>query len=238
MSASELAPETNSSPSLAPGIVSSDSPLALIVDMLTRETRDDPRSSRAYRWTFRFATAALAIGGVALMLSKYWSGNGLLWVAGIALALAAVVAPINVFLGVRETWVDLKGLEVDLLRSLSKRLTRRRNLALEIGSAFGHGEIVFARDYLQSAVLQTRSRIALIVGAIDKIGVLAIVGSVGVTLLKLPDQGALSYALYSGTAVVVLFYMVFAHMWATVSSYEHHVVLLEHAARHAQQRAN
>lgn len=232
----ELVPQANSPASSAPGIVPSDSPLALIVDMLARESGEDARSSRAYRWTFWLTVVLLAIGGTALVLSKYWHGNALLWVAGIALALAAIAAPINVFLGVREAWVDLKGLEVDLLRSLSRRLTQRRNLALEIGAAFSHREIIFARDYLRSAVSQTRSRIALIIGAIDKIGVLAIMGTVGVTLLKLPDQGVLSYTLYGGTVVVVLFYMVFAHMWATVSSYEHHVVLLEHAAQHAQER--
>lgn len=238
MSVPELASRANFSSSVAPGIVPSDSPLALIVDMLTHETGKDPRSSKAYRWTFWLAAIVLGVGLVALAFSKYWSGDAPLWVAGIALALAAVVAPINVFLGVRETWTDLKGLEVDLLRSLSKRLTQRRNLALEIGAAFSHQEIVFARDYLRSAALQTRSRIALIVGAIDKIGVLAIMGSVALTLLKLPDQGVLSYSLYGGTVVVVFFYMVFAHMWATVSSYEHHAVLLEHAAQHALERAN
>lgn len=67
--------------------------------------------------------------------------------------------------------------------------------------------------------------------------VLAIMGSVIVTLRKLPDQGVLSYTLYGGTAVV-LFYMVFAHMWATVSSFDHYVVLLEHAAIYAEERAS
>lgn len=235
---SELVAQTAFSPSSGSGIVSSDSPLALIVDMLTHENGEESRSSLLYRWTFWLGTASLGIGLVALALSGVWQSAFPVWVAAVALVVGAIVAPINVFVGVRETWIDLKGLQIDLLRSVSKRLTKRRNLVLEIGMAFSYEEITFARDFLRSIAAQTRSRIGLIVGAIDKIGVLAIIGSVTVVLIKLPDQGRLSYTLYAGTVVGVFFYMVFAHMWATVSSYEHHVVLLEHAAQHALERAN
>jgi hypothetical protein len=234
----EFSNKANPESSGATGIVSSDSPLALIVDMLAHENGEESRSSSLYRCTFWLGTASLGIGLGALALSGVWHSEFPLWVAAVALVVGAIVAPINVFVGVRETWIDLKGLQIDLLRSVSKRLAKRRNLVLEIGMAFSYEEITFARDFLSSIAAQTRSRIGLIVGAIDKIGVLAIIGSVTVALIKLPDQGRLSYTLYAGTVVGVFFYMVFAHMWATVSSYEHHVVLLEHAAQHAQERAN
>ena len=238
MPVSQSGPRANSASAKSPCILSSDSPLALIVDMLIQQDGEEARSSLLYRWTFWVATAALSVGTGAGVVawSKVWQSEVPLWVAGISLVVAAIVAPVNVFVGVRETWADLKGLEVDLLRSLSKRLTQRRNLVLEIGMAFSYQEITFARDYLRCVATQTRSRIGLVVGAIDKVGVLAIIGSVIVTLIKLPDQGRLSYTLYAGTVVGVFFYMIFAHMWATVSSYEHHVVLLEHAAQHASER--
>ncbi|HWV04821.1 hypothetical protein [Ralstonia sp.] len=219
-----------------PNLLSTESPLAPLLSTLTGNGDTSAGPSRLHQWSQWIALSSLALCGLSLWVYVQWKIAALAWVVGATLVVGVVAAAVFVLVGVKATWAEMRDFEGSFITSVSSRLVERRTLVLRIGSGFSPQDILFARDYLKSVAAQLRSRISLIVGAIDKVGVLPLAASAAITLLKLNEAGAVTVVWGAGTVALAYFYMLSVHMLDAAYTVERYVVILDHAAIHATQR--
>ncbi|MCO5396898.1 hypothetical protein [Ralstonia soli] len=220
----------------APKLLSTESPLAPLLSTLEDEGQKTSKPSRLHQWSQVIALSNLTVCALSLAVYVQWKITSLVWVVGGTLVLGVIAAAIFVLVGVKATLVEIRSFENAFLSSVSSRLAERRTLVFSIGTGFGYQDILFARDYLKSVAAQLRSRISLIVGAIDKVGVLPLAASAAITLLKLNEGGAVTAVWGAGTVVLAYFYMLSVHMLDAAYTVERYIVILDHAAAHAAER--
>ncbi|MFS2105620.1 hypothetical protein [Ralstonia sp. Ralssp135] len=226
----QLASETSS-------LLSVESPLAPLLSTLADSGDEKSQPSRLHQYSQWIALTNLAFCALSLWVYVQWKIATLAWVVGATLVIGVTATSVFVLVGVKATWMEMRSFERAFITSVSSRILERRALVQRIGSGFSEDDILFARDYLKSVAAQLRSRISLIVGAIDKVGVLPLAASAGVTLLKLKEPGAVTVVWGAGTVVLAYFYMLSVHMLDAAYTVERFIVLLDHAAVHAARRS-
>jgi hypothetical protein len=214
-------------------LISAESPLAPLLSVLADSSDAEPAPSPLHRWSQWVALTSLVVCVFALWIYVQWKIALFGWIVGVTLVTGVSAAAVLVLVGVKATWTEMRNFEREFLASVSSRLVERRAVVVRIGAGFSHQDILFARDYLKSVAVHLRSRISLIVGALDKVGVLPLAVSAAITLLKLREAGTVTVVWVAGTAVLAFFYVLSVHMLDAAYTVERFVVLLDHAAMHA-----
>lgn len=220
------------------GLLSTESPLAPLLSVLADNSDAESAPSPLHRWSQWIALTSLVFCVFSLWIYVQWKIAFFGWIVGVTLVTGVSAAAVLVLVGVKATWTEMKNFEREFLSSVSSRLVERRAVVVRIGSGFSHQDILFARDYLKSVAVHLRSRISLIVGALDKVGVLPLAVSAAITLLKLKEAGTVTVVWVAGTAVLAFFYVLSVHMLDAAYTVERFVVLLDHAAMHAAERVD
>ena len=226
------------SPTDTTNLLSAESPLAPLLSVLTDNNGAEPPPSAIHQWSQWIALTNLALCVLSLWIYVQWKIVFFGWIVGATLVVGVSAAAVFVLVGVKATWAEMRNFERAFLASVSSRLVERRAVVARIGSGFSRQDILFARDYLKSVAAHLRSRISLIVGALDKVGVLPLAVSAAITLLKLKEAGTVTVVWVAGTAVLAFFYMLSVHMLDAAYTVERFVVLLDHAAMHAADRVD
>lgn len=219
-------------------LVSAESPLAPLLSVLADNCDAESTPSPLHQWSQWIALTSLVLCALSLWIYVQWKIVFFGWIVGVTLVTGVSAAAVFVLVGVKATWAEMKNFERGFLTSVSLRLVERRAVVVRIGSGFSHQDILFARDYLKSVAVHLRSRISLIVGALDKVGVLPLAVSAAITLLKLKEAGTVTVVWVAGTAVLAFFYVLSVHMLDAAYTVERFVVLLDHAAMHASERVD
>lgn len=219
-------------------ILSTESPLAPLLSVLTDSNNAESAPSPIHEWSQWIALINLVLCLLSLWIYVQWKIVFFGWIVGATLVVGVSAAAVFVLVGVKATWAEMRNFEREFLASVSSRLVERRAVVVRIGSGFSRQDILFARDYLKSVATHLRSRISLIVGALDKVGVLPLAVSAVVTLLKLREAGTVTVVWVAGTTVLALFYVLSVHMLDAAYTVERFVVLLDRAAMHAAERVD
>lgn len=219
-------------------ILSTESPLAPLLSVLTDSSKAESIPSPIHQWSQWVALINLVLCALSLWIYVQWKIAFFGWIVGVTLVVGVSAAAVFVLVGVKATWAEMRDFERGFLTSVSSRLVERRAVVVRIGSGFSYQDILFARDYLKSVAIHLRSRISLIVGALDKVGVLPLAVSAAITLLKLKEAGTVTVVWVAGTVVLTFFYVLSVHMLDAAYTVERFVVLLDHAAMHAAGRVD
>lgn len=217
-------------------LVSAESPLAPLLSVLENSNDAESAPSPLHRWSQWIALVSLMFCALSLWIYVQWKIPLFGWIVGVTIVIGVSAAAVLVLVGVKATWTEMRNFEREFLSSVSSRLVERRAVVVRIGAGFSHKDILFARDYLKSVATHLRSRISLIVGALDKVGVLPLAVSAAITLLKLREAGTVTVVWVAGTAVLAFFYVLSVHMLDAAYTVERFVVLLDHAAIHAAEQ--
>lgn len=219
-------------------VLSADTPIALLIDALQQSDKDDEKSSWAETWGLGLSLSLMAIGFCTYLVYDYlWKQPILILFALGAMVVGEIGAIICSFSGARTTWVELKRFDHEMLFGAAKRMSDRYLLAKRVSERFDEKQIAFARDYLQSVCAHLRSRIGLMIGALDKVGIIPLAVSSLVALAKVYGNGAFAGAWYAGAFVLLLFYVGSLKMLGTAYTIERFVIVLSHAEGYALERA-
>lgn len=166
-------------------VLTADTPIALLIDALHQSDEDNGESTWAETWGLGLSLSLMAIGFCAYLVhDQLWKQPILSLFALGAMVVGEVGAVICSFSGARTTWVELKRFDHEMLAGAAKRMSDRYLLAKRISERFDEKEIAFAKDYLQSVCAHMRSRIGLMIGALDKVGIIPLAVSSLVALVK------------------------------------------------------
>lgn len=219
-------------------VLSADTPIALLIDALQESDKDHEKSSWAETWGLGLSLSLMAIGFCAYLVHDHlWKQPFLVFFALGAMVVGEIGAVICSFSGARTTWAELKRFDHEMLSGAAKRLSNRYVLAKRIAERFDEKQIAFAKDYLQSVCAHMRSRIGLMIGALDKVGIIPLAVSSLVALVKVYGNGAFAGVWYAGAFVLLLFYVGSMKMLGTAYTIERFVVVLTHAEGYALERS-
>lgn len=190
-------------------------------------------------WSDRVCIGALALGWLANATSTWLKLPVLNWLA-LALLVVGGLATIGVAayksrLLVRE-W---KSMEMELLGDIGRNLSRWYEAIREIRRAYSPQQLRFAKSYFSAVAKDARSRIALFVGALEKVGLIPSAVTLIVTLVKFRSGEPLSiFIWYTGATVAGILYVFTLKFIDVAMTLERFVVILEHASddREAQQK--
>ncbi|MCO4890901.1 hypothetical protein MKD50_16080 [Cupriavidus sp. WGtm5] len=206
----------------------------LMVDLLhTRlegfaESQDEVSHVRAL-------SKAIGIGALALG----WAGNtattllkipipiyvtlGLLLVGVVATVIASISSA-------KSTVREWKTMETDVLRDVGKNMARWYETIRSVRRAYTRKQIRFAEDYFSAVAADARLRMAMFVGALEKVGLIPLLGTVVVTIAK--STGSDPYSLflwYTAAAVAGIFYVFALRFIEIALALERFTVILRHA---------
>lgn len=219
-------------------VLGGNTPIALLIDALQEPDKDRETSSWAETWGLGLSLSLMAIGFCAYLVYDYlWKQPILVLFALGAMVVGEVGAVICSFSGARTTWAELKRFDHEILSGAAKRMSDRYLLAKRISERFDEKEIAFAKDYLQSVCAHMRSRIGLMIGALDKVGIIPLAVSSLVALVKVYGNGTFASAWYAGAFVLLLFYVGSLKMLGSAYTIERFVVVLSHAEGYALERS-
>lgn len=219
-------------------VLSADTPIGLLIDALKDSDKDEEKSSWAETWGLRLSLSLMAMGFCAYLVHDYlWNEPLLVQFALGAMVVGEVGAVVCSISGARTTWAELKRFDHEMLSGAAKRMSDRYLLAKRISERFDEKQIAFARDYLRSVCSHLRSRIGLMIGALDKVGIIPLAVSFLVALVKVYGNGTFAGAWYAGAFVLLLFYVASLKMLGTAYTIERFVLVLDHAEGYALERS-
>lgn len=216
---------------------SPDTPVTLLISALEDASTQDDRLPWFQTWGTGISISTMLAGWLALLAYDYWKKSILVWFALAALVLGVAGAVICGFFGVRTIWSDLRRFDREFLASMSTKVSERYRLAQRIGDGFDAKQIRFAKDYLQSVCVNIRGRLGLIIGALEKVGVVPLAASAVVAFVKTYTAGPFAAAWYFGVGFLAFIYLLSMKLLGFAHTVERFVVVLNHAVMYAIERA-
>lgn len=195
--------------------------------------QDGKSSGSTPRYQNRLLCACLAAMLCAWVTAVAAERGAPVWVSYLSLgalvfgALAAVGSGVSSAKGFLQEW---KTVEVDMLEGVSKRMSVWYGTISTIRKTYTTDQIHFAQDYVTAVSSQLRSRLACFVGALDKVGVIPVVASASVALIKFHQDGVPSFIWLTATSIAVFFYVLALRFLDVAFTLERLAVILKHAA--------
>ncbi|MCO4862859.1 hypothetical protein MKD38_14320 [Cupriavidus sp. WGlv3] len=173
---------------------------------------------------------ALALGWVAntattllnIPISNY-ATLGLLLVGVVATVIASISSA-------KSTIREWKTMETDVLRDVGKNMARWYETIRSVRRVYTRKQIRFAEDYFAAVAADARLRVAMFVGALEKVGLIPLLGTVVVTMAKSTGSDPFSLFLwYTAAAVAGIFYVIALRFIEIALALERFTVILRHA---------
>lgn len=183
----------------------------------------------------RTMSKVVGIGALALG----WAGNTattLLKIpipiyATLGLLLVGVVATVIASISSAKSTVrEWKTMEADVLRDVGRNMARWYETIRSVRRAYTRKQIRFAEDYFAAVAADARLRMAMFVGALEKVGLIPLLGTVVVTIAKSTGSDPFSLFLwYTAAAVAGIFYVIALRFIEIALALERFTVILRHA---------
>lgn len=134
---------------------------------------------------------------------------------------ATVIASIS---SAKSTVREWKTMETDVLRDVGRNMARWYETIRSVRRVYTPKPIRFAEDYFAAVAADARLRMAMFVGALEKVGLIPLLGTVAVTIAKFTGSDPFTLFLwYTAAAVAGIFYVMIA------LALERFTVILRHA---------
>ncbi|WP_150124037.1 hypothetical protein [Cupriavidus nantongensis] len=178
----------------------------------------------------------VSLGAMALawLTAFFAERDGPLWLAHVCLGLLVVGAATTIAYGLstsRSFLKEWKTLEVDMLDGAGKRMQLWYETISKLRETYTPDQINFAQDYVCAVSTQVKSSMAYIVGALDKVGLVPLIGSLAVTLAKFFDNGQIPFIWMTAAAVAGIFYVIALRFVGISFTLDRLAVILKHAAK-------
>ncbi|QEZ45239.1 hypothetical protein D2917_12790 [Cupriavidus oxalaticus] len=151
--------------------------------------------------------------------------------ATLGLLLLGVVATVIASISSAKSAVrEWKTMEADVLSDVGKNMVRWYETIHRVRRAYTRKQIRFAEDYFAAVAADARLRMAMFVGALEKVGLIPLLATVVVTIAKFTDSDPFSLFLwYTAAALAGIFYVIALRFIEIALALERFTVILRHA---------
>lgn len=179
---------------------------------------------------------ACSLGGLsaALVFTMIANRGGPPWTAYASLILLLIGALASVGYGISgakgfvEEW---RILEADMLDGAGRRMHLWYEAITKLRATYTPDQMSFVQDYVSAVSAQLRSRLGYAIGALDKVGLIPLIGSVAVTLAKFFQDGQLPFIWSVAAVVAGIFYVIALRFIGVTYTLDRLAVILKHAAK-------
>lgn len=193
--------------------------------------------TKLQKWLFQLTILLLALGAIAGAVS-YFSKNSNLALAGIALILSAEVTFLAYWLAqLVPDLAKMRNPEKDFITPYVQTFNDDIDLISELVSTNDDHHLQYAAQGFSLLAEQLRARIALLVGAIDKVGIIPIGITTYFSAAKLLKEGAMFGGAEWVLLTLVLLYL-FAIRMSLVAQWLERTALLFRTAAENRKRSN
>lgn len=191
------------------------------------EARDGPIFSRS-------GGIGLGLFGGGWLASSGATWLHLAWLNALAvfvLVLGVVWLVVATIPTVRSFLKQFGSLEADTFNDVGRNLSRWYDAIPDIRENYSPEQIRFAQEYLKAVGSDARVRMAMFTGALDKVGLIPLVATTIVTLVKFnAGENLPMYLWYSAAAVAGLLYVAMLRLTDVAFALERFSLILKYAA--------
>lgn len=191
-------------------IVTPKNAIEIVLAQKTKTTNFRPYETTLEKWLFWLAVGTLIGGGVLGSVVYFWkqpiaAGIALL----ILLASSLLAAAYQVAIAVPE-FLKLRNIEREVSNPLVSDFNKDIDLISELARDYQNHHLAYARDGFSLMATQLRSRISLLVGAIDKVGVIPLGVTAYFSVMKALKDGQVEFSGLEWGLVAIIFLYLFA----------------------------
>lgn len=149
----------------------------------------------------------------------------ILMVLGVCQLVALVLADAN------RTWREIEtSLGADAVSPLGPAMARWHDTVLHLRKTYSAEQIAFAETYVTDVASQLRTRVGFLVGGLDRVGLLPLLGTAGYMLVNGVTKGAVSPKWMTSLLGGACLYFVVFHFVGIAFRLERFAVILKKAA--------
>lgn len=160
--------------------------------VLARKTKDasfKPYETRFQKWTFLMAAWLLGMGALAAAIN-YCLKNPFVALAGLfALLLSTIVAAVYQIASVVPDLLKLRNVEREISSPLLKQFNEDMDLINELSRTCEMHHLDYAKECYSLMARQLRERISLLVGAMEKVGIIPLAATAYLSFAKAQKDG-------------------------------------------------
>ena len=176
--------------------------------VLARKTKD--AKFHPYQTTFQkrsfFAAAGLFCGGAIAAAVTYFWKNSHVALSGLLMLLASTIAAtLYQIASALPDLVKLRNVEREISNPLLARFDDDMDLISELSQTHERHHLVYAKESFNLMARQLRERISLLVGAVEKVGIIPLVATSYLSLAKAKKDGLVAFSGVEWAFVAFLF---------------------------------
>lgn len=196
----------------------------------TGNARRNVYATPAQQWTFWLATVNLIIGVVAAFLSYFLRSEDAAVAAVVALYTSSFLAVIYQALSAIPEFRKMRNVEREMSATLLEEFKNDIELINQLANLCEKRHLSYARSNYVLMAKQLRERIAILVGAIEKVGVLPLAITGYFSFVKLRKEALIGIGGIEWILVgILIFYLFAVRMTATAQWMERIAEIYEHA---------
>ncbi|RCW65163.1 hypothetical protein DES41_11387 [Pseudorhodoferax soli] len=161
----------------------------MVIERTTRDARFEFNQTRAQKWVFWMTTVCVVSGCLFAVLAVLEWGV-LAHVATRLFYAASLLVVLYQITVLAHELVKMRNPEKEVSLPLADELDASLRLIRELAAVGVEQELVYARAMFERSACQLRERIALIVGALDKVGLIPLGVSAFLSFLKFSEGGS------------------------------------------------
>jgi len=204
--------------------------IEVVLERKTKAASFKPYETTTQKCLFWFAVAMLTAGAALGILFYFWREQVVALIALILLLLSSLFAAFyQIVLAIPE-FMKLKNVEREISNPLVTEFNTDIDLVSELARDYLPHHLAYARDSYSLMAEQLRSRVALLVGAIDKVGLIPLAATVYLSGAKAFKDGIVRFGNVEWILVAIIFlYLLAIRMNATVQWMERMSLLYKQA---------
>lgn len=166
----------------------------IVLARKTRNARFRPYETTFQKWSFFAATGLLCSGAIAAAVTYFWK-NSFVALSGLVMLLASMItATIYQIASALPDLVKLRNVEREISSPLLARFDDDMDLINELAQTYETHHLVYAKESFALMAKQLRERISLLVGALEKVGIIPLVATGYLSFAKAQKDGLVVFS--------------------------------------------
>jgi hypothetical protein len=182
----------------------------LVLARKTKNARFRPYETNFQKWSFFSATGLLCGGAIAAAVTYFYKNSYVALAGLLMLLLSMIAATIYQIALALPDLVKLRNVEREISSPLLARFDDDMDLLYELSQSYETHHLVYAKESFALMAKQLRERIALLVGAVEKVGIIPLGATGYLSFAKAYKDGLVVFSGVEWAFAAFLFLYLFA----------------------------
>lgn len=191
-------------------IITPKNAIHLVLARKTKDARFRPYETNFQKWSFFSATGLLCGGAIAAAVTYFYKNSYVALAGLLMLLLSMIAATIYQIASALPDLVKLRNVEREISSPLLARFDDDMDLLNELSQSYETHHLVYAKESFALMAKQLRERIALLVGAVEKVGIIPLGATGYLSFAKAYKDGLVVFSGVEWAFAAFLFLYLFA----------------------------